>query len=53
MATSSFNKHFVIKDSTKIKALHKSLATTHKVEVKPRDINAESKQGSSLLKRYL
>lgn len=53
MATSSFNKHFVVKDSKTAAVLCKSLANPCKVSVRNIRIDSSSKKGAKLLKQSL
>lgn len=47
MATSSFDKHFVIRDSAVAEKLHKSLKNPNTIKVRNRNLDNETKKGIS------
>ena len=53
MATSSFNKNFVVTDQECIKQLRISLNQPRRVEIKKRDYEADKIKGLALLKQQL
>ncbi len=53
MATSSFDKAFIVKDSKTADKIHKQLETKNSVSVVRKDVKAESSKGVALLKRSL
>ena len=53
MATSSFNKHFVVTDQESIERLKTDLNTPRKVTINSYDRHTENKKGSQLLKQQL
>jgi hypothetical protein len=53
MATSSFERSFVVTDSDAIKQLHNDLQNPRKVTIITRDKKADSEKGIELLKQRL
>ena len=53
MATSSFDKNFVVKDSDAITRVHNQLNRKNIITVNKKDIKADSSKGISLLKQSL
>lgn len=53
MATASFDKSFVVKDSDSIAQIKKDIANPIKIVVKPRDYKADKKKGLRLLAQQL
>ncbi|MFT6347108.1 MAG: hypothetical protein ACJAYB_000089 [Psychromonas sp.] len=53
MATTSFNKNFVVTDQTSIKNLAKDLLTPHKIVINKRDYQTDKVKGIELLKQRL
>lgn len=53
MATASFEKSFVVKDSDSIAQVKKDLANPIKVVIKQRDYKADKKKGLTLLAQQL
>jgi hypothetical protein len=53
MATSSFNKHFVIRDKKVAKKFRDDYNKEHKVIVKSVDLEKQYEKGVELLKKYL
>lgn len=53
MATSSFDKNFVVKDSSIVAKVHKKLQSKNCIKVIKKDIKKESSRGVALLKQSL
>ncbi|WP_019613519.1 hypothetical protein [Psychromonas ossibalaenae] len=53
MATTSFDKSFVVSDQTSIKQLKSDFTNPRKVSIKARNVKAENEQGIQLLKQRL
>lgn len=53
MATTSFDKSFVVSDQTSIKQLKSDFTNPRKVSIKTRNVKAENEQGIQLLKQRL
>lgn len=53
MATSSFDKGFVVTDIKTTQKVQKQLASRNNVKVAQKDVKAESSKGVQLLKRSL
>lgn len=53
MATSSFDKQFIIEDSDSFVKLHQDMSQPRKVKVNRRDHAAENEEGIQSLKRRL
>jgi hypothetical protein len=53
MATTSFNKDFVISDTKSIKAFQAQVASPRKIVITPRDLQADKVKGIQLLKQQL
>jgi hypothetical protein len=53
MATTSFDKSFVVRDSESIRQIHKDLENPRKVVIQKRDYEADAKKGIELLAQQL
>lgn len=51
MATSSFDRNFVVKDKKAADKLRQALSKEHVIKVKVRNIDEENKKGLELLKK--
>ncbi|KOO60059.1 hypothetical protein WH43_00060 [Rheinheimera sp. KL1] len=53
MATTSFDRNFVVSDSKSIEQIHKDLEAPRHVKIKKRNYKADSVKGIALLKQQL